>query len=193
MVFSISCFAMIAHAWRITPELERELSEKRAAYRANPGDAHTIFDLAITCAYTNRIEEGLELLRRTEKADPGFKDKARVFYARKVTGSPNDWRLRFRYAFSLYFAGNKEEAIKEMRNVLVIDPYNVWAYGYIALIYGEMGETDKAIEAAKAGLEIDNLVAALHLLLSQGYYRKGNAWAGFFSAAQALRLKAQGY
>jgi len=103
------------------------------------------------------------------------------------------WKLRFRLAFVYFANGKKQDAIREFENVLVIDPYNVWAYGYLALIYGEMGDIDKGIELTKKGLSIDKNVAALHLLLSEGYYKKGDNWGGWAERFEALRLKAIGY
>ena len=182
-----------ASSWSITKELEKEIQVKKYALKQNPSDPASIFDLAITYSYTNHIEEGLSLLKKVEQADPSYKNKAYRDYYSKVINDPSDWKTRFRLAFALYFAGRRIEAIKELRNVLILDPSNVWAYGYIALIYGELNEVDKAIEATKAGLKIDGNVAALHLLLSQGYYKKGDSWGGFLEAANALRLKAQGY
>lgn len=192
-LFLVSCSLFLdqCHAWRITKELEKEIKTKKAAI--NNKDPNTYFDLAITYAYTNRIEEGWSLLKKADQMDPNFKNRAYKEYAAKVIANPGDWKIRFRYAFALYFAGKKAEAIKELKNVLISDPYNVWAYGYISLIYGEIDQIDKAIEAAKAGIKIDNFVAALHLLLSSGYYRKGDSWAGLGEAATAVRLRAQGY
>ncbi len=77
--------------------------------------------------------------------------------------------------------------------MLILDPYNVWAHGYISLLYGEMGKIDEAMDYAKKGLKIDSNVAALHLLLSEGFYKKGDSWRGFAERMEALRLKALGY
>ncbi|MFH1684077.1 MAG: tetratricopeptide repeat protein, partial [Candidatus Margulisiibacteriota bacterium] len=182
-----------AHAWRITPELEKELIAKKAAVAEKPNDPAALFDLAITDAYTNHLIDGMSVLRKLGETDPNYKNVALKTYFKKVTKEPNDWKLRFRLAFAYYFNGKKKEAIREFKNVLKIDPYNVWAYGYIALLYGEMDEVDKAMEITRQGLEIDSNVAALHLLLSEGYYKKGDSWNGFFERMEALRLKALGY
>lgn len=182
-----------SHAWRITPELKQELAAKKAAVRKNPNDPAALFDLAIAYSYTNHIIDGMNTLKKTHKIDPAFKDRAKILYIKKVTENPGDWKLRFRLAFAYFAAGDKPDAIRELNNVLLIDPYNVWAYGYLALIYGEMGEVDKAMEITKKGLKIDSRVAALHLLLSEGYYKKGDGWRGFLERMEALRLKALGY
>ncbi|MFA4906007.1 MAG: hypothetical protein WC645_05840 [Candidatus Margulisiibacteriota bacterium] len=195
LVIVVSSFGFLpkADAWQISKELQQELAEKRAAVARAPKDANARFDMAITYAYTNLIQEGWDELKKVNDLDPNFKNTAYKTYSQKVINDPADWRLRFRLAFAYYFAGKKAEAIRELKNVLVLDPNNVFAYGYISLIYGEMNETDRAIEYAKAGLKKDNLVAALHLLLSSGLYRKGDNWNGFWEASTAVRLKLQGY
>jgi len=191
--FLILSFGFSAFAWRITPELEQELAQKKAAVRQNPNDPYAFFDLAITQAYTNNIFDGWNSLKKVNELDPTFKQKGLNFYVEKVTEKPADWRLRFRLAFAYYFNDRRKEAIRELDNVLKIDPYNVWAYGYMALIYGELGEIDKAMDITKNGLAVDSNVAALHLLLSEGYYKKGDAWKGFAERMEAVRLKALGY
>ncbi|MBU0630938.1 MAG: tetratricopeptide repeat protein [Candidatus Margulisbacteria bacterium] len=185
--------ALPSIAWRITPELQKELNTKQEAVRANPNDPGTRFDLAITMAYTNNLQDGWNNLKKTVELDPGFKKKGLELYEKKVTEDPGDWRLRFRLAFAYYFNERKREAIRELDNVIKIDPYNVWAYGYLALIYGELGETETAMAATKKGLAIDSNVAALHLLLGEGYNRKGDKWKGFLETMEAVRLRALGY
>jgi tetratricopeptide (TPR) repeat protein len=182
-----------ASAWRITPELQKELDQKKAAVKANPTDADARFDLAITMAYTNNIQDGWDQLKKTVELDPNYKKKGLDLYLLKVTASPNDWRLRFRLAFAYYFNDKKKEAVHELDNVLILDPYNVWAYGYGALILGEMGQIDNALAYTRKGLKIDSNVAALHLLLSEGLYKKNDSWGGFVERVEALRLKALGY
>jgi tetratricopeptide (TPR) repeat protein len=194
-IIMVLLFMLIVPAlgWQITKELEDELKVKRDAVVKNPKDPFARFDLAITQAYTNNILDGWNELRKVNELDPNFKNQCYKIYEKKVIADTSDWKLRFRLAFAYYFVGRKAEAIRELKNVLVLDPYNVWAYGYISLIYGEMNEVDKAIEAAKSGLKIDNMVAALHLLLAEGYYKKNDAWNGLWERTTALRLKLQGY
>ncbi len=190
----LSCLVTgYAEAWRITPELEQELKEKQAVVDKNPDSAAARFDLAVTQAYTNHLIDGMNSIKEIPKLDKAYKVKALDIYLAKVIASPSDWRLRFRLAFAYYFNDMKIDAIREFKNVLIIDPYNVWAYGYLALVYGEIGEVDKAMAITKEGLAIDNNVAALHLLLGEGYDKKGDSWKGFLERMEALRLKALGY
>jgi len=193
LIVSLLIVNSSAEAWRITKSLKKELAAKRAVVAKRPNDPAALFDLAITEAYTNHLIGGMNNLKKVNELDPKYKEKALTTYIEKVTEKPGDWKLRFRVAFAYYFNGQKKDAIREFKHVLKIDPYNVWAYGYLALIYGELGNVDKAIQVTKQGLKIDSNVAALHLLLSEGYYKKGDNWNGFLERMEALRLKALGF
>jgi len=186
-------FELPAKAWSINTELRQEIAAKQAAVAKAPNSALAHFDLGITYAYTNNIQKGWDELKKVEELNPKFRSQGRNLYINKVTADPDDWRLRFRLAFAYYFNNEKNDAIRELKNVLIIDPNNVWAYGYLALIYGELNEVDTAIDYTKKGIKIDSNVAALHLLLSEGYYKKGNSWGGFIERMEAVRLLALGF
>jgi len=189
----IFILSLPAFGWRITKELEKELAVKQAAVKATPDDPDVRFDLAITMAYTNNLQDGWNNLKKTVELDPTYRKRGLDLYIQKVIADPSDWRLRFRLAFAYYFNERKREAIRELDNVIKIDPYNVWAYGYIALIYGELNEVDTAMSYTKRGLAVDSNVAALHLLLAEGYNRKGDKWRSFLEGMEAVRLKALGF
>lgn len=193
LVTFMAILVLPSFGWQISKELKQELAVKQAAVKAAPNDANARFDLAITMAYTNNLQDGWANLKKTVELDPGFKKKGLEMYIKKVTDDPGDWRLRFRLAFAYYFNDKKRDAVRELENVIIIDPYNVWAFGYISLIYGEMGETDAAMNYAKKGIRIDSNVAALHFLLAEGYNRKGDNWKSFLEGMEAVRLKALGY
>jgi tetratricopeptide (TPR) repeat protein len=192
-LLSLGYWSLPVVGWTITKELKDELKAKQAAVKAHPKDPEAYFDLAITMAYTNNLFDGWANLKKTVDLDPAFRKKGLTLYINRVNASPNDWRLRFRLAFAYYFNEQKLQAIEQLKNVLILDPYNVWAYGYISLIYGEMGHIDTAMKYARDGLKIDSNVAALHLLLGEGYYRKNDSWNGLRERMEALRLRALGY
>ncbi|MDI6730968.1 MAG: hypothetical protein QME05_00100 [Candidatus Margulisbacteria bacterium] len=190
---TLFCFAFTSYAWVITKELKKELAEKTTYVKKNPKDPEAQFELAVTQGYTNHLLEGMSSLKKVNDIDPQFKLEALEIYFNKVLEDPNDWKLRFRLAFIYYFNDRYPEAIRELNNVLIIDPYNVWAMGYLALLYGYMNEVDKAIAITKQALKVDSNVAALHLLLGEGYAKKGNGWGAFRERLEAVRLKSLGY
>jgi len=185
--------ARTAFCFVLTQDLKDDLDDKAWLVKVHPNDAQSHFELAITEAYSNKIEDGLNELKKVNQLDPNFAPKAMKIYAKKVRLYPNDWKIRFRYAFSLYFNGKKKEAIAEFEKIIKQDPKNIFSYGYIATIYGEMNEVSKAIDYSKKALEIDSNVAAIHLLLGTAYYKNNQAAMGFQETFEALRLRALGY
>jgi len=180
-------------SFELTKELKQEIEEKEWLIKVHPKDPQYHFDLAITYAYSNKIEDGLNELKKVNALDESFAPKALKIYSKKVRLFPNDWKTRFRYAFTLYFNDKKKEAIKEFEKIIKQDPNNIFSYGYIATIYGEMNDVDNTIEYSKKALNIDSNVAAIHLLLGTAYYKKGRAALGFQETFEALRLRALGY
>ncbi len=197
------CLALIAtasgscFAWNMTNEFQKEIDQKLASVEANPDDPNARFDLAITYAYTNKVQEGWDELKKVNEMDPKFPPVALDMYTKRVAENPNDWKLRFRLAFAQYFNEKKKAAIDEMKRIADMepkdDPKRIWAYGYISLIYGEMDNINEAIRYAKKAIKIDSNIAAMHMLLASGYSKKGQGWDAFWEGVEALRLKSLGY
>lgn len=180
-------------SFTLSKDLKAEIEEKEWLVKVHPKDPQMHFELAITYSYSNKIEEGLNELKKVNGLDPDYAPKALKVYSKKARLFPNDWKIRFRYAFTLYFNNKKKPAISEFEKIIKQDPKNIFSYGYIATIYGEMNEVDKAIEYSKKALAIDTNVAAIHLLLGAAYYKKGQAALGVQETFEALRLRALGY
>jgi tetratricopeptide (TPR) repeat protein len=189
----IFCRAYFAYSFVLSKELKSEIEEKQWLVKVHPNDPQYHFELAITYAYSNRIEDGLNELKKVDEIDDTFAPKALQSYSKKARLFPNDWKIRFRYAFALYFNNKKKDAIKEFEKIIKMDPKNVFSYGYIATIYGEMNDVDNAIDYAQKALEIDSNIAAIHLLLGTAYYKKGRPGPGFQETFEALRLRSLGY
>lgn len=190
----LTCFILTKglFAFVLTEDHKKEIAIKEASVEAFPNNAHAHFDLAMTYAYSNMIQEGLDELNKVQEIDKDFAKKAQKIYRAKLVSDPFSWKLKFRLAFANFFAGDKKGYIKELNEILEFDPYNIWAYGYQALAYGEMGEYDKAIKLCKKALKLDPDVSSIRFALGQAYYKKGQSWHGFWQVAEALRLKAIG-
>lgn len=196
VVLMLLMFGSASFAWLMTPEFRKEIAQKEAAVAKNPKSADAHFDLAITYAYTNKIQEGLAELKKTGDLVIDRGDYARKLiekYYAAVKKDPSEWRARFRLAFAYYFGGFQDYAILEMQNIANMDPETPWPWGYMAIIYAEQNKWDKAIDSMKKAISIDSNVAAFHLGLGQGYYKINRPTAGFSETLEALRLKALGY
>ena len=181
-----------AYPFKLTKDLKAEIDEKQWLVKVHPKDPQAHFDLAITYSYSNKIEQGLDELKVVDKLDENYAPKALKYYSMRVTLHPGDWKTRFRYAFALYFNRKKKEAVEEFKKIIKQDKNNIFSYGYIATIYGELNEVDEAIDYAKKAIEIDHDVAALHLLLGAAYYKNNQPGPGFQETFEALRLRALG-
>lgn len=187
----LSCIS--SFCWTITEDLKQEIEEKEWLVKVHSKDPAAYFDLAITYAYSNKIEEGLNMLKKVNELDKDYAPKALALYAKKAKYFPDDWKIMFRYAFALYFNEKKDEAIKQFQQIIKDHPDNVFSYAYIALIYGEQEKVSETIEWCKKALEVDNNVAAVHLLLAAAYYKNDQGVLGFQETFEALRLRALGY
>jgi len=185
--------ARTALSFTLSKDLKAEIEEKEWLVKVHPNDTQAHFELAITYSYSNKIEDGLKELKKVNNIDPNYAPKALKYYTKRVRMYPNNWKMRFRYAFTLYFNNRKKEAIAEFEKIIKLDPKNIFSYGYIATIYGEMNDANRAIEYSKKALAIDNNVAAIHLLLGAAYYKNNQAALGFQETFEALRLRALGY
>jgi len=88
-ILMIMLLAGGARAWRITKELEQELDQKKKAVEQNPNSPHAHFDLAITYAYTNHIEEGLDELKKVDEIDKNYAPVALELYSKEAETYPN--------------------------------------------------------------------------------------------------------
>lgn len=209
ILFSLALFVLLtsfqtkgAFAFSLTPELKKEIVEKkkilekeeqRAQAEKRKVDPFVYFDLAMTYAYANKIEEGWELLKKVNERDKLYAGKMVKKYTPIVKQDPKNWRNKIRLAFALFFNEQREEAILELEGIQKIDPKNFWGLAYQALIYGEGNDVDKGILLTKKALKIDKEVSSLHYLLGTGYIKKGWQLKGYSEIAEALRLKALGH
>jgi tetratricopeptide (TPR) repeat protein len=189
----VATLSIASLAFKITPELQKEVLEKQKAVASCPASAEARFDLAITYAYSNYVKEGWDELRKVPDLDKNFPAYALKKYGELAASNPQDWKIAYRHAFALYFNGKKMDAYNEFGRVLKLEPGNALAYGYRSLILGEMGKVNDAIVEVKKGLAIDQQIAALHLLLADGYLKTGKSWEGFWEGVEASRLKSLGF
>ncbi|MBN8548788.1 MAG: tetratricopeptide repeat protein [Deltaproteobacteria bacterium] len=79
-------------------------------------------------------------------------DKSVNLYERYLAEEPNDLPARSRYASSLAFVGKTDAAIKELKEVLKIEPNNFHALAYLSITYAQTGDRAQALEVGKSAL-----------------------------------------
>ncbi|NBV84336.1 tetratricopeptide repeat protein [bacterium] len=179
-----------AKVYQASSEILQEAKVNKAAFKANPS-ADTVFELAMSYAMTGQIEKGWATLKKIPDYDKNYAPKVIEKYGALIKESPRNWKYHFKLAFGYYFLDQKDQSIACFRKVLDIDPKNVWALGFIALIKGDQGKIDEAVEIAKECNRMEPNAAALHFLLGAGYLKQGNYWGLAQETVTVGRLKAQ--
>jgi len=179
---------------QISEETIKEYENYKSIVDANPEDPWAHFNLAITYAYMGKIEKGLSSLEKVDSLDNSFADKVISKFSELIQEKPEDWRIRFRLAFAYYFAKDKDNALKELQEVATMLPIgakNAWAYGYMAVMYGEQKKWDKAVEYCRKGLAIEPKAAAIHFALAQALKETGDFLGAAAELFTASRLRAE--
>jgi tetratricopeptide (TPR) repeat protein len=195
LVFLIAVCGMFvsplwAKVYQVSPELLKEVKANKANFVASPS-ADTAFELAMSYAYTGQIEKGWATLKKIETYDRDYAPKVVKKYSELTAARPREWKNHFKLAFGYYFENKKSMSIQCFRQVLEIDPKQVWALGFIALIKGDQGHLDEAVSIAKQAIQMEPNSAALHFLLGAGYLKQGNYWGLAAETVTVGRLKAQ--
>ena len=190
-------FFLVTNAFaiaKIDPIILYEYSKYSAIAEKTPTDSWAQFNLAITYAYMGKVQEGLDRLGKVDALDKNFAPKAIEYFTAQVAADPNRWQDRFRLAFAYYFNKDRDKALEQLKIISASTPANgknAWAYGYMALVYGEQEKWDEAIEACVNALKIEPDAAAIHLAYAQALYKKGNTFKAAGEAFMAFRLQAE--
>jgi tetratricopeptide (TPR) repeat protein len=189
----IGAFAFTAFGIaKISRDVQFEYAKYKYIATKNPQDPWAHFNLAITYAYMGKVEEGLKELGAVEKLDKAFAPKAIEKYSQMLVENPTNWQARFRLAFAYYFGKDRDKAIAELKKIVAdppLDGKTAWAYGYMAVIYGEQEKWDEAITACQKGLDIEPDAAAIHLAYAQALVKKGRTFQAAGEALTAFRLR----
>ena len=103
--------------------------------------------------------------------------------------SPNKWRPHNNLADAYEQVGNYEEARKEYRTVLKLDPGRMRAYYGLGNVYHEMGRPEEAIAAYQRAIAVDSTFALSHNNLGIVYDELGRSDLAEEEYGKALRLK----
>ena len=169
LLFLLSSVVFAEFPYYVAPEILEEVKVNEARYEKYPTDNGVLFDLAMSYAYSGQILDGWLTLKKLPKS---YAPVVISKYEQLIEESPAMWQYHFKCAFGYFFQGRKQDAIDSFHKVIAIDDQQVWAYGFIALVYGEMGNVDDAISYCKKGLEIEPNATGIHFLLGEGYRKK---------------------
>ena len=155
--------------YHVDQEILAELAKNQQLYEQHPTENEAIFNLAMSYAYTGQVVKGWKKLKLISDE---YANTVVTKYAQLSKEHSSEWRYPFKYAFGFFFKKEKEKAIDQFKRVIEIKPTEVWAYAYIALIYGEMGNSKKCLEYCKKALKIEKNATAVYVLQAEAYRRE---------------------
>ena len=157
--------------------------------KANPQDPRGHFELAMVYALTGRVEKGLDELK---VLSPNYATQLIAVYQPLSEKEPDNPDHKFKLAFAYYFSNRPAEAKAMFQRILdENDPNYIWAMGYKALVFGNEGKNDEAIELCRRALDVDRDAAGIWFLLGEATRRKGDSMKGIGNMVKALRLRGQ--
>lgn len=145
----------------------RAAAERALALDATQSEAHTV------------------LGRIADTHDWDF-PAAEAHYTRAVEANPGDARAHSLRAWLLMRLGRREEALREARRAVELDPISMPAYNNLGAMYSYAGQEQRAAEAFQAGLALAPDAAALVANLALSYSDLGRHADAIRSAERAL-------
>lgn len=164
---------------KLSSQDDSELSSLRSSAESNPTDVKGWIALANGLAERLRehekpspemVFETIDVLRKIldidqknpfaliAMADISFEQqafsKAAEFYVKYLNANPKDLNARARYASTLAFLNQHDQALKELETVLKDDPNNFNAKAYMAITYAQLGDRGKAKERGAEALRL---------------------------------------
>ena len=91
-------------------------------------------------------------------------------------------------ARELYAAGRDDEALPELRRVVMIEPMNAEAYLLTGRIYQRRGELETAINQLKTSIFWDPKLIDAHVLLGRIFFEKGDRAMALSYARSAIQI-----
>lgn len=197
-IVKILCLFLLASSiWGIA-KIDKTILLEHAKYKnlveKEPSDPWNNFNLAVVYSYMGKIQLGLASFGEVDKLDKNFAPKVITRYQNITTSNSTDWRGMYRLAFAYYFSKQKDLSLQFLEKIATMTPKsgkNAWAYSYMAIIYGERQDWDKAIIACENGLNIEPDAAAIHLAYAQALLKKGKSLKAANETFIAFRLEAE--
>jgi tetratricopeptide (TPR) repeat protein/TolB-like protein len=91
-------------------------------------------------------------------------------------------------ARELYAAGRDEEALPELRRVVMVEPMNAEAYLLTGRIYQRRGELETAINQLKTSIFWDPKLIDAHVLLGRIFFERGDRAMALAYARSAMQI-----
>ena len=174
---------LLGRAYQATGHLDQADNEFKKTQALNPKASHSNFLLGID-----------DLLRAT----PENYTVARKHFAAETAISPKDYSSRYLLGAVEFGQNLLTEAETSLHNASTLDPTNPDPWFFLARIYTEQGQSDKAVAALKKTIALtsdpsrnDGQLARAHYMLGQALLKSGEHEQGTAEIAQSQQLQSQ--
>ena len=145
----------LAHIYLDLGRAERAREELQTALAQSPGNPQFLALLGEAERQLKNPRRSLELNRQALQIDASFAE------------------ARYYLGLALYDLGQRDEAIKELEQVVQSGPKVADAYLSLGTAYLEAGRFDKALEVLLQGTKVDPARADIRIQMSRAYRSKG--------------------
>ncbi len=168
-IFSASSLAL---PYFVEEDLLIEQQELQELYQQQPSSNETIFELAMSYAYTGQVDLGMDLFKTLS---PNYSEVVVENYTTQIEINSENWKSHFKLAFGLYFSNQEDKessAIKQFEIAINLNPNNIWSYGFIALIHNQNNNPKEALMYCKRALDIEPNATAIYALQADAYRKQ---------------------
>ncbi|MGM0501908.1 MAG: tetratricopeptide repeat protein [Bacillota bacterium] len=161
--------------WQNVVEVRKDKLEN------HPEDYTAKYELAVAYSNLGEIEKATKSfkgLKEVENRDQKLNDLI-TYYQNKVDQENTGIKEINFLAFAHYTADNYKQARKLLKEIVELDPKNIWSYNYLAVTHHELKDYNQAKNTLEKSLDIEENEYT-HFLLGVNYYKQGNLFKAFY-------------
>jgi len=142
-------YQALGNLYALTGQAELSIDLRRKAAELAPNDLLAVAGLAPRLKDFGGEQEAVELFERAMRLSP-----------------KHPWWVPSSYGVALHLVGRKEEAVESLKNAISLKPNNPQPYAFLAAVYTDLGQMDKAKEAADEILRLNPKFTASRFIQS---------------------------
>lgn len=131
-------YQALGNLYALSGQAERSIDLRRKAAELAPNDLLAVAGLATRLKDFGGEQEAVELFERAMRLSP-----------------KHPWWVPSAYGVALHLVGRKEDAVVSFRNAISLKPENPQPSAFLAAVYADLGQLDKAKEAADEVLRLN--------------------------------------
>ncbi len=146
-------YQALGNLYALSGKADRAIEMRRKAAELAPNSLFAIAGLA------------------TKLKDFGQEEEAVVLFEQAMRLSPkHPWHVPSGYGVALHLVGRKEEAVASFKKAIALKANHVYPHTFLAAVYADLGQTDKAKAAAKEVLRLDPNFSSIRFMQNHTFH-----------------------